>query len=67
MNAFNWKTAPRATTNERKGTNKTVNLQRGRDFLGLRDYEPQPGSISIDPTPIDSRDKTARIGKGAAI
>ena len=36
MNAFNWSSSPRATTDERKGTNKQLNLQKGRDFLGLR-------------------------------
>jgi len=67
MNAFNWSSSPRATTDERKGTNKQLNLQKGRDFLGLRKVEIQPGSITIDPNPEASRAKQARLTKGSSI
>lgn len=65
MNAFNWQAAPRATKNERKATNKRVDLSKGRDFLGVRAYEPQPGVISIDPHPDASRAKQAKLTKVA--
>ena len=67
MNAFNWQASPRETKIKASGTNRVLNLEKRKDYLGLRNVEIQTGSISIDPTPIDSRNKTARIGKGAAI